>query len=134
MPGPSDKPHVTTPQNPYGPQAQPAQPYSSIPQTGPQGPRPRHSAPAPQASWNSGPQQPYQAPMSTGYPQQGGVTGFAPRDYPAQSSGAPAGLPQQGAAQRSGEYGLPQYPGNGQPPQAPRNGFGTTALVLGILG
>ncbi|TCK26996.1 DUF4190 domain-containing protein [Pseudonocardia endophytica] len=147
---------MTTPQNPYGPQAQPAQPYAP-------NSYPRHAAPATQ--WNAGPQQPFQASMSTGYPQQGGYApqgnhpqshdrqSYAPQG-PAQGYGgyagpasgpharqdfsAPAGLPQQPAAgipaQRSGEPPLPQYPsGGGQPPRPPRNGLGTTALVLGIL-
>lgn len=127
---------VTTPQNPYGPQAQPAQPYFPSPQTGPQASHPRHAAPAPQGSWNPGPQQePYRAPMSTGYPQQGGYAPQGPAQQytppgPAQGYGTAAGVP----AQRSGEQEFPHYPaGNGQPPKPPRNGLGTTALVLGIL-
>jgi len=147
---------VTTPQNPYGPQARPAQPHFPPQQHGPHAGYPRHAAPAPQGSWNPGPQQPHQASMSTGYPlpddptgfaSQGPAQGYGSAGYPGQASAAdipqgvsaPAGLPQQDAAgipaQRSGGgQALPQYPtGNGQPPKPPRNGLGTAALVLGIL-
>lgn len=112
-----DKADVTTPQNPYGPQAQPAQPYFPSPQTGSQSSYPRHAARAPQASWNPGPQRPYQAPMTNGYPQQSG-SGYAP-----QQSGA-GYAPQHGGAGYAPQADVPQgrgapaYSGQAQPSQA----------------
>ncbi|WP_326566610.1 DUF4190 domain-containing protein [Amycolatopsis rhabdoformis] len=40
---------------------------------------------------------------------------------------------QQYPTNPSGAYGAPQAAGYGQPVSAPRNGFGITALVLGII-
>ncbi|MGW6687967.1 DUF4190 domain-containing protein [Streptomyces sp. NPDC054961] len=86
---------------------------------------PAASAPAPQP----GP------PPAYGYPAQPDPGGYG---YPAQPP-APAGYgyPAQPPAPQAGYAGYPAYPGyQGHPgyPYAPKsNGFGITALVLGII-
>jgi hypothetical protein len=105
----------------------------------PQGPARAYGPQGPAQAY--GPQGPAQ-----GYAPQGPARGHGTAAYSApapaadsrRSVDAPAGVPQAAApgvpAQRSGEQPLPQFPtGNGQPPKPPRNGLGTTALVLGIL-
>ncbi|MCY0930569.1 DUF4190 domain-containing protein [Streptomyces sp. H27-H1] len=92
-------------------------PGGGIPQAGPpagQGPAPAH-----------GPQ-PGQSP-AYGYPAQPDPAGYG---YP-----APPAAPQAPYGGYPAYQGYPGYPGNGgYPPHAPKsNGFGVTALVLGII-
>jgi hypothetical protein len=71
-------------------------------------------------------------------PEEGAPGGYPPPGYP--PPGAPGAPP--GWGQPPGAPGAPPsyYPPGGYPPgyyppgQAPRNGLGTTALVLGIVG
>ncbi|MET9465874.1 DUF4190 domain-containing protein [Streptomyces sp. NPDC006544] len=82
------------------------------------------SAPAPQP----GP------PPAYGYPAQPAPDGYG---YPAPQAPAGYGYPAQPPAPQAGYAGYPAYPGyQGLPgyPYAPKsNGFGVTALVLGII-
>jgi hypothetical protein len=93
--------------NPEGPYGQPEQGYG---QPGEQG----------QAGPGSGQQ---------GYGQQGyGQQGYGQQGQPEQGYG------QEGYGQQ-GQQAYGQQPGYGYPPaERPRNGLGTAALVLGILG
>ncbi|MEU3775642.1 DUF4190 domain-containing protein [Streptomyces sp. NPDC032472] len=88
---------------------------------------PSAAAPQPSPGPQPGavPQQPAPAPLppAYGYPAQPGPPAYA---YP-----APAPVP----APAPPAYGYPGYPGYGAYPYGaqPRNGFGVTALVLGII-
>ncbi|MBT2471121.1 DUF4190 domain-containing protein [Streptomyces sp. ISL-66] len=73
-------------------------------------------------------------PPAYGYPAQPDPGGYG---YPAAPASAGYGYPAQPAAPQAGYAGYPAYPGyQGHPgyPYAPKsNGFGITALVLGII-
>ncbi|CAM5596077.1 hypothetical protein SAVIM338S_05317 [Streptomyces avidinii] len=89
---------------------------------------PSVSAPAPGPAPQPG------QPPAYGYPAQPEPGGYG---YPAPPAAAGYGYPAQPAAPQPGYPGYPAYPGyQGHPgyPYAPKsNGFGITALVLGII-
>lgn len=83
--------------------------------------------------------QPY-GDQQQGGQQDGSGQQYGAPQYPDQQYGQPGGEQYGGQPYGAGQYGAGQYgeayPGGGpgQPAAAPRNGLGTAALVLGIIG
>ncbi len=148
--------HGALEQPAYAPAGYPQQPYGQAP--GRQGHAPQQPsngqpgygrpsgppAPGPQgAAWQAGGQQSF----GPGYPQAPGRSGpqripgpIGPQQRVPGNTGPQRGPAYAGAAREippqpayGGPAGLPPYPAAAVP-RAPRNGFGTTALVLGIIG
>ncbi|MEJ8281120.1 MmpS family transport accessory protein [Pseudonocardia spirodelae] len=142
---------MTTSQNRHGapdrsgPPQQHTGPHARGPQTGPQPygtPGPRHAVPA-HAPYGGAPQgrPPYPPQYAPGRHYDGNPD--VPFGGPPFGRTDPGGLPRQSAAPRTAQPWPTAAQRPGVPQQrsaphavaaAPRNGFGVTALVLGILG
>ncbi|WP_326693900.1 MULTISPECIES: DUF4190 domain-containing protein [unclassified Streptomyces] len=151
---PLDKPQPQTPPQPQSP-VHDQQTVTAVPEA-PSGAVPGQPGPA-----QPGDPQPGSVPP--GYTQPGfappgfAQPGFAPPGFPPPGSVPPPPIGPNGPGQAPGAYGYPSYPGAGQQPgpapyggypgypgyggqggwgtvqRGPENGFGTAALVLGII-